>query len=464
MRRSILIVDDEIDMLKLLKRSLEPDLACDVQTAVSGEKALQLLADVPFDLVLADIKMPGMDGLQLLAAVKERMPEMTVIMMTAHGSIENAVEAMKNGAYDFITKPFDHETLIVRLEKALERSSLLRENRRLKNECKSVYVFQNMVGKSYAMQAVQKTIRMVAQNDFTVLITGESGTGKELAARAVHQMSARSSQPFIAVNCPAIPENILESELFGYRKGAFTNAVQDRKGLFQEADHGSIFLDEIGDISPGMQVKLLRVLQEKEIKPLGSNRSIKIDVRVIASTNRDLKEKIQSGEFREDLYYRLNVLPVSLPPLRERREDIPLIAGYLLERHCADLGKPLKRISSELMAVLVKRSWQGNIRELENVIVQGILFSSSGREIRLHDVGLDDGGDVMAPIKEDISAMPYKQAKEAVLKEFNDRYIGNLLAMHDGNITQAARQCGMERQALQQIMRRYRITARPYRH
>jgi len=381
-----LIVDDEMDMLQLLKRSLEPDLNCKVETALSGEQALKLLERKMFDLVLTDIKMPGMDGLELLELIKRENPDLTVVMMTGHGDIDMAVKAMKSGAYDFITKPFDHDALLLRLEKALERSSLLMENIRLQEECRESDVFQNLVGKSAKMQRVYETIQMVAKTELTVLITGESGTGKDLAARAIHTLSNRRSGPFIAVNCPTVPENILESELFGYKKGAFTHATQNKAGLFQAAHRGTIFLDEIGDISPTIQTKLLRVIQEKEIKPLGDTRTVEVDVRIISSTNRNLKEKIKNNEFREDFFYRLNVLPLELPPLRKHQEDIPLIANHLLEKHNRKLEKSVNKISTDLMEIFMQRTWEGNVREMENVIMQGILFSGSD-EITPRDVG-----------------------------------------------------------------------------
>jgi len=463
MDKSILIVDDEPDMLHLLKRSLAPELDSLIETAESGKKALSALEQGDFDLVLADIKMPEMDGLQLLEQIKRRHPGLTVVMMTAFGQIDTAVEAMKRGAYDFITKPFDHDALVIRLEKALERSTLLRENLRLQEECKRGGAFEALVGKSAAMKKLFETIQMVAKSDMTVLITGESGTGKELVARAVHNLSGRRKNRFVAVNCPTVPENILESELFGYRKGAFTHASQDRIGLFQEAHQGSIFLDEIGDISPTIQTKLLRVLQEKEVKPLGDTKSISVDVRIIASTNQNLEEKIKAATFREDFYYRLNVLPVRVPPLREHRQDIPLIANHLLEKHCTGMKRPLKTISPNLMQRLSEHPWEGNVRELENIIVQGIMFSKSGK-ITTDDIGLKTQSDM--PDKW-ASQMPeqsdYREAKEAMLRRFNHGYIGRLLAEHDGNVTQAAKSCGLERQALQQIMRRYGVKASDYR-
>ena len=463
MSGNILVVDDELDMLTLMRRSLAPDLDCRVDTTSSAETALKMIEKESYDLVLVDIKMPGMSGLKLLEIMKRKKPDLTAVMMTAYGHIDMAVEAMKFGAYDFITKPFEHETLIIRLQKALERSHLLKENLRLQQECMDGDIFQNLVGKSPKMQRVYETIQMVSKTDLTVLITGESGTGKDLAARAVHALSDRHKRPFVAVNCPTVPVNILESELFGYKKGAFTHAVQDRKGLFQEAHTGTIFLDEIGDISPTIQTKLLRVLQEKEIKPLGDTRTIKVDVRIIASTNQHLEEKIRKGEFREDFFYRLNVLPIKLPALREHREDIPLIANHLLEKHSRKLKKPLKKLSPELINIFKSLRWEGNVREMENLIMQGILFSSSD-EIKPQEVNITG---TIHPASADphiFRNLSYKEAKEQTLKDFNDAYIGSILEKSDGNVTQAAKLCGMERQTLQQIMRRYAIKGSVFRN
>jgi DNA-binding NtrC family response regulator len=462
MTAHILVVDDEQDMLTLLKRSLEPELDCIVETASSGESALKKFARTHFDIVLADIKMPGMNGLELLELMRRDKKNQTVIMMTAFGHIEMAVKAMKSGAYDFITKPFEHDTLVVRLEKALERSRLLKENLRLHNECLEAQPFQNLVGSSRAMQRIHETIQTVAKTDLTVLITGESGTGKDGTARAIHTLSKRKNQPYVAVNCPTIPESILESELFGFKKGAFTHATNNKTGLFQEAHRGTIFLDEIGDISPAIQAKLLRVIQEKEFKPLGDTKSVQVDVRIIASTNQDLPVKITRREFREDLYYRLNVLPIELPPLRERAEDIPLIVSHLLARHCAKLDQPLKRPSPQLLEFLMANPWQGNVRELENSLIQGIMFSD-GEEITPADI--DRPGSAAKPGTPvgDLASLPYKEAKDQTLNQFNQSFIGNLLERHKGNVTHAAKACGLERQALQQIMRRYGIQADAYR-
>jgi DNA-binding NtrC family response regulator len=460
----ILVVDDEPDMLGLLARSLEPDLNCRVQTADSGKAALHALEKEPFDLALLDIRMPGMDGMELLELIKRKWPELTVVMMTAYGSIENAVQAMKQGAYDFVAKPFDHETLVFRLQKALERSRLISENRLLKQGDPHGPAFHGLVGQCEAMQSVFETIRMVAQTEMTVLITGESGTGKDLTARAIHSISSRSKGSFVAVNCPTVPEQILESELFGYKKGAFTHATRNKTGLFQEADGGTIFLDEIGDVSPAIQTKLLRVLQEREIKPLGDTRSIRVDVRIISSTNQDLKAKIAGGVFREDFFYRLNVLPVHLPPLRERRNDIPLIAEHLLRKHRSRLNEPNKTFSPAFMAYLKERQWKGNVRELENTVIQAILFSS-GECIGPDDLKQTPNDPVArgrGGYKEE-DRLPYREAKESVLQAFNADYIGALLRRTGGNVTRAAGKCGLERQSLQQIMRRYGISAEDYR-
>jgi DNA-binding NtrC family response regulator len=458
----VLVVDDETDMLRLLERSISQELDCDIDTAASGIEALKLLETKNYDLALVDIRMPGMDGIELLERIKQINPWMTVVIMTAHGVVELAVKSIKKGAYDFITKPFDHEQLIHLLRKALERSQLLRENLNLQRRIKEKEPFENLIGSSPAMQRVYQTIQMIAKTDVTVLITGESGTGKDLAARAIHALSHRYDQPYVTVNCPTLPENILESELFGYKKGAFTDASSDKIGLFEEAGGGTIYLDEIGDIAPTIQTKLLRVLQEKEIKPLGQTKSIRVDVRVIASTNRDLKEKIRKQEFREDLFYRLNVLTVQMPPLRERKEDIPFLAEHFLKHYCEEFGKPLKSLSPELMDLLLRRNWEGNVRELENIINRAILLST-GNVIKPFEIGWTPEPSDSCVVGREIYGMDYKEAKEEVLHRFHAEYLGELLRRNNGNVTHSARECGLERQALQQILRRYGIKSQDFR-
>ncbi len=464
MKHTILIIDDQPDMLQLLSRTLAPELEARIVTAGSADEALKVLEEDIFDLVLSDIKMPGMDGLTLLQRIKDSRPDQTVVMMTAYGSIDMVVHAMKNGAYDFVTKPFDHDALVVSLKKALERSRLLKENRLLQRSCFSGELHQDLVGKSVAMKKVYETISMVAGTDVTVLITGESGTGKNLVARAIHGMSERKNGPFITVNCPTVPETILESELFGYKKGAFTHATGNKAGLFQEAENGTLFLDEIGEISPAIQTRLLRVLQDKEIKPLGDTRTIRVNTRIIASTNQNLPELIRQGRFREDFYYRLNVLPITMPPLRERVKDIPLIASHLLEKHCRKLGKPPKTLAPELLDAMLENPWEGNIRELENVIIRGILYAG-GPVISLADAGLSSSGRPF-PVKDDAKHvhLPYKDAKEKALTDFNQAFLSRHLTACQGNVSQAARNMGLERQALQQIMKRYDIRGDDFRH
>ncbi|MCP3924167.1 MAG: sigma-54-dependent Fis family transcriptional regulator [Desulfobacterales bacterium] len=456
MKTKILVVDDEKDMTRLLQRTLEPEIDCRVSMAFSGKMAQSILEQEQFDLIICDIKMPGMDGFELLEYINKNFPELTVIMLTAYGNIESAVKAIKKGAYDFVPKPFELDEIVFKIRKALERSLLIKENKRLIKENRTG---QKLIGKSEPMLKVFDQINLVASSDVTVLITGESGTGKDIVARSIHALSPRKGNSFIPVNCPTIPENILESELFGYKKGAFTNASADKEGIFQEADKGTIFLDEIGDIGPSIQTKLLRVLQEKEIKPLGDTKILKVDVRIIASTNRDLEQKIADNEFREDFFYRLNVLPIELPPLRDRVTDIPFLAEHLIHKHCDKLKKEHKVISEDVMDLLMKHSWPGNIRELENILVQGILYSKSN-VIELVDIPLNGNSKKRVGSKKlngEIGKLPYKEAKEIILHEFNHDYIGAKLSINDGNITHAAKQSSMDRQALQQIMKRFGI-------
>lgn len=457
MKANILAVDDEEDMTRLLQRTLEPEINCRVSMAVSAKMAMTILEQEVFDLVICDIRMPGIDGFELLEYIRSNYPDLTVVMLTAFGNIESAVKAIKKGAYDFIPKPFEQDEIIFKIQKALERSLLLKENKRLLKEKETRPSY--LIGKSEPMQRVFDQINLVASSDVTVLLTGESGTGKDLAARSIHALSPRKNKRFIPVNCPTIPELILESELFGYKKGAFTNATRDKDGLFQEADKGTIFLDEIGDIGPSIQTKLLRVLQEKEIKPLGDTKVKKVDVRIIASTNRNLKQKIANREFREDFFYRLNVLPIKLPPLRDRITDIPILAEHLMVKHCKKLKKEPKMISQDVMDLLMKQPWPGNVRELENILVQGILYSKENI-IDLSDIPLKSAGQKEYGLKgfdNNLAGFSYKEAKEKILYEFNHNYIGAKLSMNDGNITQAAKQCHMDRQALQQIMKRFDI-------
>ena len=352
MSNTLLIVDDEADLLSGLKRSITMELDCEVLTASSGAEAIDILTTRHLDLILTDISMPGMNGMTLLDKIMEVDASATVIMMTAYGTIEIAVKALKHGAYDFIQKPFDFDALIRLLKKGFERSWLLKENCRMREQIGESSPLSNLVGSSKRMKQVHSQIQTLSRTDVTVLITGETGTGKDIAAQAIHQLSIRKEKPFITVNCPALPEGLLESELFGHKKGAFTGADSDKKGLFDQAAGSTIFLDEIGDLPLSLQTKLLRVLQNREVTPVGAVKSHKIDVRIIAATNQHLTEKIGTGEFRADLFYRLNVANLVMPPLREIREDIPLLVNHFLAKSACELKTTTKQMGAEVLTRL----------------------------------------------------------------------------------------------------------------
>lgn len=460
-RARLLIVDDEEDMLRLLDRSVSAEIDCDVDTAINAYKARQLMDKNIYDLAMLDIRMPGMDGMTFMREIAREYPETTIIMMTAYGTIDQAVEAIKQGAYDFLAKPFDLDKAIHLVAKALERSRLIRQNRLLQRRIREQESFQEMVGSSAKMIKVFETIRVVAKTDATVLITGESGTGKDMAARALHRLSPRADKPFVAVNCPNLPEEILESELFGYRKGAFTHAVRDKKGLFWEAQDGTIYLDEIGDISLTLQTKLLRVLQDKEIRPLGETKSVRVDVRIIASTNQNLRDKIERKLFREDLFYRLNVISVHMPSLRDRPEDIPLLADHFVQKCSREHSKEPKRLSPKLVERLARHPWPGNVRELENLLRRAVILSPAC-EIRTQDMDLGDEDQGKCLVTDEVKSLPYKAAKNLVLQRFHQEYISSALGRTQGNITRAARECGLERQALQQVMKRYGMKSKDF--
>jgi two-component system response regulator AtoC len=385
--KRLLIVDDEENMRHMLQVMLQK-AGYVVQTAADGVEGIEQIAKQDFDFVLCDLRMPNMDGMAFLEKTKQTHPDQTVIMMSAYGTIDTALEAMMIGAYDYISKPFKQDEVLLTLKKAEERERLKRENVELQNRLRKIeqkYSFGNIIARSEAMAHVFELVEKVAKHKTTVLITGESGTGKDLIAKTVHFNGNRTSVPMVSINCGSIPENLLESELFGYKKGAFTDAVKDKPGLFEEADGGTIFLDEIGELPLSLQVKLLRVLQEEEISPLGSTVAKKIDVRVIAATSRDLQKEVDEGRFREDLFYRINVMKIHLPPLRERRGDIPLLVGYFINRNNQKLEKDIEGLSSEAMPILMAYSWPGNIRELENVIERAVLLGK-GRWITPTDL------------------------------------------------------------------------------
>ena len=459
----ILIVDDELKMLAMLQRTIAGELPeVDIVTASGGLQALELAAHQPFDIALVDIRMPGMDGLSLLERLTEHDRLLTVIMMTAYGAVDVAVAAIKKGAYDFITKPFDKDALVLLLQKAAERGRLLRENLNLRERIADTQRFENFIGTSPQMQKIYETIQMISRTDVTVLITGESGTGKNLAAMAIHAMSPQCRQPFVRVNCPTIPEQILESELFGYRKGAFTHATGDKQGVFQAADGGTIYLDEIGDIPLAVQTKLLLAIEDKEIKPLGDPKTIVINVRVVASTNCDLKAKVEARQFREDLYYRLNVVNLRMPALRERMEDLPLLIDHFLSECCRAYDRAKKQIAPELMQRLLAHPWEGNVRELENVIKRAVVMAP-GDTVHAEDIGWARSGPMPPAVVNEAVPAPYLDAKKAVLAAFNRDYVARILQATGGNVTQAAQMAGLERQSLQQIMKRCGIKSEDFR-
>ncbi len=364
---NILVIDDERSLVELLTLVFKKE-GYGVKQAMSGQKALDILAKEAVDLVITDIRMPGLDGMEVLRRVRSGRPEVPVVMMTAYGTVQQAVEALKAGALDYVVKPFDVDELRIIVARGLAQKSLKEENVRLKHDLREQYNFENMVGRSRAMQEIFTLIEKVAPTDSTVLITGESGTGKEMAARAIHYQSNRKDDQFVSINCAALPESLLESELFGHVRGAFTGAVGDKKGMFEAASHGTLFLDEVGEMSALTQVKLLRALQERKIRRVGGTDEISIDVRILAATNQDLKKLISEGRFREDLFYRLNVLTVHMPALRHRTEDISVLVSHFLAKYCDRMGRKLKRLTPEVVALLEAYHWPGNIRELENVI------------------------------------------------------------------------------------------------
>ncbi len=375
---TILIVDDEPNYLIVLEELLE-DEGFQVFTANNGEDALQVSKESDLDLVLTDMQMPGMGGMELLEQIKRHSPELPVIMMTAFGEVDKAVAAMQAGSFNFLTKPFKNDELLANINKAIEHHSVLRENIRLRSEVKQRCDFAGMVGKNRAMQEIYSLIEKVSPTPTSVLITGESGTGKELIARAIHCNSNREDGPFISVNCAALPDSLLESELFGHEKGAFTGAVSLRKGRFERADGGTLFLDEIGEMPLALQAKLLRIIQEKTFERVGGSTELSVDVRIIAATNKELKEEVEQGNFREDLYYRLNVLNIHVPPLRERMDDIPLLALHFVDKFAKQLNKPGLIISEESISFLSSLPWEGNIRELENTIERASILCNNNK-------------------------------------------------------------------------------------
>jgi DNA-binding NtrC family response regulator len=442
---TILIVEDEAKMRRLLELNLGED-GLTTLSASDAEAGLKLLRENTVDLVVTDLKLPGMNGLEFLHAIKRQNAGLPVVVMTAFGSVETAVEAMKAGASDYVLKPFSLSEMRMVVRKELDVHNLREENRSLREALAKRYAHPNVVARSVKMQEVLATVERVAPTNATVLLGGESGVGKDLIARAIHEKSRRASGPFIKINSTAIPENLLESELFGYEKGAFTGATGSKPGKFELADKGTLFLDEIGDVPPATQVKLLRVLQEREFERLGGTRTVKVDVRLIAATNRDLREALEQGTFREDLYYRLNVVPIDIAPLRQRKEDIPDLVSLFISRFAGDSGKPVQGITPEAMQILVDYHWPGNVRELQNIIERACALAK-GKVLEASDIHLD-----VRPAKAANGASGFLP-EGMTLEHWEDEMIREALRRANGNKSQAARLLGLSRNAL-----RYRLS------
>jgi two-component system, NtrC family, response regulator HydG len=447
-RARILVVDDE-ESHRIMLRAVLQEEGYEVAAATDGPEAIRAVEQEPFDLILLDIRMTTMDGIETLTEIRKVSPFVPVLMMTAYASVKTAVEALKAGAFEYLTKPLDIEELKILIEKALEHYHLQEENLALRERLGDRFDFSKIIGKSHKMKELFDLLAQVAPTDATVLILGESGTGKELAANAIHHNSPRATQPFIKVACAALPETLLENELFGHERGAFTGAIARREGRFQSAHRGTIFLDEVGEMSPATQTKLLRVLQEKEFEPLGSSRPVKVDVRVIAATNRDLEKEVKEGHFREELFYRLNVVPLILPPLRERKEDIPTLAAHFFAIYRDKNKKELREISGKAMDLLMRYDWPGNVRELENCIERAVVISR---------------GEIIAPadLPPQIQALSSEKEDSGVhfpsgisLQEVEKALILKTLEDTGGNRSRAAEVLGINRRTLQMKLKEY---------
>ena len=439
----ILVVDDDHNLLELMKMRLE-SLRYEVTTSMTETEAKNAMKETSFDLAIVDLQLGGYDGITLMEEFRFINPDMPVIILTAHGSIENAVEAMKKGAYTYITKPFEAQELGLQIERALEKRRLTYEIERLKEILREGYDFENIVAKSEKMQKLLEMVSRIAKTESTVYIHGESGTGKELIAKAIHLASSRKEKPFVAINCAAIPEALLESELFGHEKGAFTGAVKSTKGLFVQAQGGTIFLDEIGDLPLTTQAKFLRILQERQCSPLGSEKTVDVDVRVIVATNKNLENLVSQALFREDLFYRIHVIPILLPPLRERKEDIPLLVEHFLRKFNQKMKKNVAGLTPMAMQRLMRYEWPGNIRELENTVEYAVAMTRNA--IIPEDLLLE----TKAPSPE------LKTLQEA-RGEFEKEYLTNLVKLTEGNVTRAAELAGKYRADFYNLMKKYDI-------
>lgn len=449
----ILIIDDEKSILDLLSVVFKKE-GYRVRATLSAKKALELLNKEEFGLILTDIKLPEMSGFEILKRVRESKPDIAVVMITAYGNVKQAVEALKAGAFDYVVKPFDVDELKIIVAKALEKKRLQEENILLRKELKEKHSFETVIGKSKKIKQIYSMIEKIAGTDSTILVTGESGTGKELAARAIHSLSPREENRFVSINCGALPENLLESELFGHVKGAFTGAVADKVGLFEVAQRGTLFLDEVGEMAPWTQVKLLRTLQDKKIRRVGGTEEAAIDVRIIAATNQDLKKKIAEGKFREDLFYRLNVISFEMPPLRERKEDVPLFVNHFLKKYSMEIGKSMKRIAPDVMKLFESYPWPGNIRELENVIERTVAIED--RET----ITLDSLPDELltARKREETDLLFQKNfCLTSFLDEAAQSYIKQARLLSGGNLKKTASLLGISYRNLRYLIDKYKL-------
>jgi DNA-binding NtrC family response regulator len=462
MSARILVVDDEEIVVRSCLRILG-DGDYELDSAQDGVEALRKIADGPFDILVLDIMMPAMDGIEVLRRVKESHPDMDVIMITGLSQIDTAVQAMKLGAFDYLPKPFDPDELKLVVQRALERRRLLQENLNLRTEMGARYRLENIIGTAPRMQAVFRLVAQCAPTNSTVLLTGESGTGKELVARAIHYNSLRRDKPFVPVDCSSLSENLLESEMFGHVKGAFTGAVASKKGLFEVADDGTLFLDEVGNLSPGIQAKLLRVIQEREFKAVGGTRLQPANFRLICATNKDLAAMVAAGTFRDDLYYRINVFPIEVPPLRERREDIPALAYHFLRLYSGEFGKPVTEISAGAMSALTGHDWPGNVRELENAIQRAVILTRDHviRQAHLADtVGGSLQLDVDVPRTGEELKRTKKLAREKSVESIERSFVLEALRRNDWNVTRSAEETGMQRANFQALMKKHNIRVR----
>ena len=456
MKEKILIVDDQVSFCNHIQAALDMEGYQAVVTH-NAEQAMAQLTSQPFDILLTDMKMPGMGGLDLFKTARKIDPEISGIIMTAYGSISSAVAAIKHGASDYLQKPFEPESLLMVIEKTARERQMLQEIRHLRKEVNKKYAFGSIIGKNYKMQAIYALIKKVSGTDARVFITGETGVGKELVAKAIHFNSPRKNRPFVSINCGALAETLLETELFGHEKGAFTGAIRRKVGKFEYARGGTVFLDEVGDISTGMQVKLLRVLQEKQLERVGGNQPIDVDVRIISATNQDIKEKIKNGEFRIELFYRLNVVPIHIPPLRERIEDIPLLVNHFIRKFNKNFNKHILKITTQALSQLMQHTWPGNVRELENVLERAFVITDGDTIDTIflsHDIQNNESLNALPGTNIDI---PFKVAWSMAEKRFEKTYLSEALKRYEGNVSKTAKETGINPRTLWRKIKKYNL-------